>query len=116
MKTREKGYSDYGFAPGEEKMLKAYCRQPDFKENILLLECAMQSNAAICSDLYYSIVKGLSWERLGKRTTQLYGKCDFYGYQRKTLALFWNELRFLRWGDVRKDSSDEQPENGIKQI
>lgn len=115
MKTREMGYSDYGFAPGEEKTLKEYCRRPDFKENILLLECAMQSNAAICSDLYYSIVKGLSWEKMDKKVIQLYGKSDFYGYQRKTLALFWNELCFLRWGDVPKDNSDEQPENGGKE-
>ena len=92
MGIRDKSYGDYGFAPGEEKKLKAFCQQPVFSEDLLLLECAKQSNQAIGSDLYFSIVKGLSYEVLDKKTWQRYAKVDFYGYQRKTLALFREAL------------------------
>ena len=88
MRVRECGYCDYGFAPGEEKQLLAFCRGSDFAEDFLLLECAKKSNPAICADIYYSLVRGLSWEQLDKRATQLYGKPDFYAYRRRTLGLF----------------------------
>lgn len=39
-------------------------------------------------DLYFSLIRGLSWEQLDKRTMQQYSKGDFYGYRRKTLGLF----------------------------
>lgn len=88
MRTREKGYSDYGFKQGEEKQLQEFCRQSDFAEDSLLLECAKKSNSAIGADLYFSLIRGLSWEQLDKRTMQQYLKNDFYGYRRKTLGLF----------------------------
>ena len=88
MRVRQYGYCDYGFAPGEETQLLAFCRGSDFAEEFLLLECAKKSNPAICADIYYSLVRGLSWEQLDKRTTQFYGKVDFYAYRRRTLGLF----------------------------
>ena len=88
MRVRQCCYNDYGFVPGEETQLLKFCRRTDFAEEFLLLECAKKSNPAICADIYYSLVKGLSWEQLDKRTTQLYSKPDFYGYRRKTFGLF----------------------------
>lgn len=88
MRTRLAGYSEYGFRPGEEKQLMDFCKCPDFSEDFLLLECAKKSNAVIGADLYFSIIKGLSWEKLDVRTMQQYNKNDFYGYRRKTLGLF----------------------------
>lgn len=88
MRTREKKFADYGFNPGEERQLQEFCRRSDFAEDFLLLECAKKSNPAIGGDLYFSLIRGLSWEQLSKRTWQQYSKADFYGYRRKALGLF----------------------------
>jgi len=112
MRTREKGYSDYGFKPGEEKELLKFCNQSNFSEDLLLLECAKASNEAIGSDLYFSLVRGLSFAQLDKCIVQQYDKGDFYAYRRKALGLFRAALiergRYLikAWeqlGDGRKD-------------
>lgn len=92
MRVRESNYSDYGFKPGEERKLQEFCQRSDFAEDFLLLECAKKTNSAIGSDLYFSLIKGLSWEQLDKRTCQMYSKGDFYGYRRKTLGLFRTAL------------------------
>lgn len=88
MRVRESKYSDYGFKPGEEKQLQEWCRRSDFTEDSLLLECAKKSNSVIGGDLYFSLIRGLSWEQLDRRTMQQYSKVDFYGYRRKALGLF----------------------------
>ena len=88
MRVREATYSDYGFNLGEERQLQEFCRRPDFAEDALLLECAKKANSVIGGDLYFSLIRGLSWEQLDKRTWQRYSKSDFYGYRRKTLGLF----------------------------
>lgn len=92
MRVRESSYSDYGFNPGEEKQLKEFCRRSDFSEDFLLLECAKKSNQAIGGDLYFSLIKDLSWEQMDNRICQTYSKSDFYGYRRKTLGLFREAL------------------------
>ncbi len=66
----------------------AFCRRSDFTEQSLLLECAKKSNEVISGDIFYSIIRGLSWEQLDGLTAQLYGKSDFYAYKRKALGLF----------------------------
>ena len=88
MRTREKGFADYGFRPGEETKLKEWCRKPDFSEEFLLLESAKMANASIFNDIYFSIVRGVSYEKMDFKVYQNIGKGDFYGYQRKTLAIF----------------------------
>ena len=88
MRIRNMSYSDYGFAPGEGERLVDYCGRPDFNEDYLLLECTKKSNEVIAGDLYYSLIRGLSWEQLDRRTMQLYNKTDFYAYRRKALGLF----------------------------
>lgn len=92
MRTREKGYADYGFSQGEEKQLKEWCRMSDFAEEFLLLESAKMANENIFNDIYFSIVKGLSYEKMDKKVYQNIGKGDFYGHQRKTLAIFREAL------------------------
>ena len=85
MITRRKGYSYYGFVDGESKLLIKWCRSPDFKYGKILKECAEKANEAISKSLCDSILRGLSYDRLGY---QSYSKQDFYAYRRKTLALF----------------------------
>lgn len=92
MRIRDTYYENYGFSTKEVKELKEWCKAPDFKEFVLLLECARKVNTAIFNDIYFSIVKGLSYEKMDKKTYQCMSKNDFYGYQRKTLALFRDVL------------------------
>lgn len=111
MRTRERSYFDYGFKEGEEKQLQEFCRRSDFSEDSLLLECAKKSNPVIGGDLYFSLIRGLSWEQMDKRTCQMYSKGDFYAYRRKTLGLFRVAL-------IERDKypvkHDKQPQGGRK--
>lgn len=88
MKTREKSYSDYGFRQDEAKKLKEYCRSAQFNEHEKLLQSAINANKSIASELYYSIVRGISYDELIKIKHIPFSKTDFYGYQRRCLALF----------------------------
>ena len=88
MRTREKGFADYGFSQGEETKLKEWCRKPDFSEEFLLLESAKMANKDIFNDIYFSIVRGVSYEKMDSKVYQNIDKGSFYGYQRKTLAIF----------------------------
>ena len=92
MGTREKGYDDYGLTLEEAKKIIEWCKRVDFEENILLLECAKKAHHYIFNDVYFSLVKGLSYERMDQKSYQEMGKNDFYGYRRKTLALFRDAL------------------------
>lgn len=115
MRTRVRSFSDYGFEEGEAQALKEYCRRADFSENVLMLECAIQVNPCIGNTLYYSITSGVSWEKLSCCKDFHYGKSDFYGYQRRTLALFRDKLLLLRHGEARKEIHNKQPEIGRKE-
>ena len=92
MKTREKGYKDYGFDQGEEKRLKSYCCRTDFGEHKFLIDSAIASNPVIAADLYFSITGGVSYDDLTKIKYVPISKPDFYGYQRRCLAIFRNFL------------------------
>lgn len=85
-------YDDYGFLPGEEKRLKEYCRHSDFSEGFLLLESAMKANNVIGNDLYFSITSGISYDKLSNIKYIMIARPDFYGYQRKTLAILKEAL------------------------
>lgn len=88
MRTRLMGFADYGFLPGEGERLREFCRMPDFAECFLLIESAKKANADICNDLYYSLVEGVSYDKLEFVKKVLIARNDFYAYQRKTLAIF----------------------------
>lgn len=92
MRKREMSYQDYGIDKDEEKRLKKYCRSPDFMEHDTLLQASISSNPAIASDIYYSLVKGVSFERINNIEYIPIPKVDFYGYQRNCLAIFRNLL------------------------
>lgn len=92
MRTRAKRYSDYGFKPGEQERLKKYCQSVGFCDNSILLQAAMSANPVIKDDLYYTIVTGISYDKLNDVRKILLPKNDFYGYQRKCLDIFRNLL------------------------
>lgn len=93
MRTREKGYADYNLTLEEVTKILEWCKKPNFEENILLLECAKKAHAYFFNDIYFSIVKGLSYEKIDQKIYQNAQKSDFYGYRRKTLALFREALK-----------------------
>lgn len=92
MRTRQKGFADYGISEREAKLMKEWCKKPDFNEEFLLFESARMANREIFNDIYFSIVKGLSYEKMDEKIYQNIGKGDFYGHQRKTLAIFREAL------------------------
>ena len=94
IKTREKGYKDYGFEPGEEKRLIQYCRSTEFDRNQELLISSISANATFANDIYYSIVKDISFDALNKIKYIPVSKNDFYAYRRKALANMRNWLIF----------------------
>ena len=92
MRKREMSYTEYGFSPGEEQDLKHYCRSPDFTDHDTLIQAAISANPSIAADLYYSLVRGLSFERINDIKYIPISKVDFYAYQRAFLAKY-KEMR-----------------------
>ena len=88
MKTRETGYDDYGFEEKEDKRLKAYCRSAEFEDHILLFHACLSANRQLAATLNYSLVNALSYEDIDKKCYIPISKGDFYGWQRKALAIF----------------------------
>lgn len=92
MKTREKGYTDYGFEKDEGKRLKEYCKKAEFEDHKILIDSAMEANQCIAPELYFSIVSGISYDDLTRIKYIPLPKVDFYGYQRRCLAIFRKTL------------------------
>ena len=111
MRKREMSYQEYGFSPGEETDLKHYCRSPDFTDHDTLIQAAISANPSIAADLYYSLVKGLSFDRLNDVRYIPISKVDFYAYQRACLAEFKQMLE-----ENEKGSSKDNVFDAIMQI
>ena len=90
MRVRDTSFETYGFAPGEEKDLIERAKRAPYKEKQLLFVIANDVQPAIADDLYYSLVSGLSYDRLTGCKEIDYTKNDFYGYRRKCLAIYRN--------------------------
>lgn len=102
MRIREMGYQDYGFdEAGERKeseKIMEYCRAPDFIYRKELIESAERANKSIADDIYYSIVKDLSYDDLVVKSDIPYSKTDFYAYRRKCLFFFRDMMRLYgKW-------------------
>lgn len=98
MKTREKGYRDYGFEKDDEKLIKEFCKSNAFTEHDILLQASISANPYIAADLFYSLINGISYDNLSKIKYIPLPKSDFYGYQRKCLSIFRNLLMLLgKW-------------------
>lgn len=93
MRTREKGYKHYNFEEWEVRPFLAWCKSINFSHrNSLMISCR-KANPEIADDLYFSIVRGVSYDRLEKMTSQYYAKNDFYAYRRLALAIFRDALK-----------------------
>ena len=90
MRTRDRGYEDYGIRDGEERRLMDEARQLGHRKE--LRDAAYQANPGIAEDIIYSIINGLSFDRLSQIRDIPAKKDDFYAYRRKTLAIFRDKL------------------------
>lgn len=99
MRIRDAGYRDYGIEPEEAREIKKHCASAEFNEHQLLFTSALSENKELAADLYYSIVKGLSYEDLDRICYMPIPKTDFYAHQRKTMGRFVGLLKVNElWG------------------
>ncbi len=92
MRTRKKSYRDYGFSDGEPQDIKNYIRGREFSDQGLLMQCCKEANLGISGFLYQSLVEGIGYNKLNFITYIPIGPDDFYGYQRKVLSIFRQEM------------------------
>lgn len=85
MKTRFTGYDDYGFLPGEEKAIKEACRKINVEPRVLISMAAFRANPGIAEDITFSIINGVSYEKICIIRNVPISKVDFYAYRRKCL-------------------------------
>lgn len=88
MSVRDKSYYDYGISDDEVKEMFSICQDKKFSQKHELMLCAEESNKQLAIFLFASIVNGESYERILSYAWIPICKNDFYGYRRKTLALF----------------------------
>jgi hypothetical protein len=96
MRTREKGFFEYGFQPGEEKEIKALCRKRDFKTVTTLLLAAYKAYPELAYALAFSLHYGVSYRRVCEICNLPILQEDFYGYRRKTLFYFRDLYRLTK--------------------
>lgn len=93
---------DHGVYPEDEGRLRVYCRKEIGREERLrLFQCAISAAPGLEMEVYESITTGAGYRTQIKRGKQIPAKeDDFYAYQRKTLAEFYDWLRMTgRWKD-----------------
>lgn len=88
MNTKDMGYEDYGFSPGEEKETLKLCRKTDHATRTILHHAAYSTNEDIAEELIVSLTLGLSWEDIMLIHYIPISKNMFYAYRRKCLAAF----------------------------
>lgn len=92
-------YQDYGFDVGEEYKLKEYCKIADQSDQSDLLQAAYCANPCIAHELWYTLITGLSYDKITKIHYIPISRNDFYAYQRNCLSNFRNFLLLKgKWG------------------
>lgn len=91
MRTRSKGYSDYGLTDDRVKEIMQYCRD---KVDMELIEKAAElSNSEIKHQLVESLTEKKSYERISMHDYIYICEKDFYGYRRHMVAILDNLLK-----------------------
>lgn len=90
MRTRNKWFFHYGIDEETEKKILDFCKTataPEGEEICkALLDITRRVNESIWSELYISLVWGLSYDKIMVFRTINYQKNDFYGYRRRCIA------------------------------
>lgn len=91
MRTREKKLSDYGISPERAQELLLLARQEQNRN--LLCRAAESSCPGLSDSLVKSLTEGVGYWSICSWVYIPATKADFYGYRRKTLAVFNNLLQ-----------------------
>ncbi len=91
MRTREKKLSDYGISPERAQELLLLARQEQNRD--LLRRAAENSCPGLSDSLVKSLTEGIGYWTICSWVYIPATKADFYGYRRKTPAVFNNLLR-----------------------
>lgn len=99
MRTRDKSYDYYGISPEDAKKLRNYCRNMGQEDKLRLFQCAISKAPGLELLIYESITEGIGYISLRRRRGGIPAKADdFYAYQRRTLADFYDWLRMTgKW-------------------
>ena len=92
MKTRNKSYIDYGISKQKANDLKRKCQVLNVEERDILLECCKCANQGIAYEMLYSLIYGVSYDKLIAFVYIPALREDFYAYRRKALSLFNEHL------------------------
>lgn len=93
MKTRNKSYIDYGISKQKANELKKRCQTLNARERDILMECCKCANQGIAYEMMYSLIYGVSYDKLIACVYIPALREDFYAYRRKALSLFNEHLR-----------------------
>lgn len=85
MRTRIKGYGDYGLTKTRVKEILEYCRA--LSDDSILKEAAEKANPLLAVYLVESIKDRMSYDKLYKKYYVPIWRGDFYGYRRLTISL-----------------------------
>lgn len=88
MREREKTYADYGITDIEKNELKNLCRKADKETYIQLVNAALEADKTIADDIVFSLVNGMSYEKLGVIKNIPCSRNTFYAVQIKTIYNF----------------------------
>lgn len=93
MLTREMGYKDYGVTDGQEKLVCEWLKRlHSTEERQVIYDLALDVKASIADDMVYSLVNGLSYDKLSIIKTINYSKVDFYAYRRKLVSKIYEHV------------------------
>lgn len=93
MATRTMGFDDYGLSNGEEKQVLEWLQKiHSTEERQVIYDLALDTKASIADDLVYSLVNGISYDKLCVVKNISYSKNDFYGYRRKLIFKIYKHV------------------------
>lgn len=90
MKTRDKGYADYGLTKNQVEAAQEFCKRYRHRgENETgyqaIVQAAKEANPELYRQLILSLIYDLSYERISGMEYIPIDKGSFYGYRRKAI-------------------------------
>lgn len=90
MRTRSKGYKDYGLTDARVKEIMEYCRTAE--DSIIIEQAAEKANPSLATYLVESLKDKMSYDKLYKKYWVPLCRGDFYAYRRLTISLIDRSL------------------------
>lgn len=92
MRTRKMSLDDYGVPAEDQEKLRQYCKSAGKDDRLLLLQTAISSACGLEISIYDSLVTGKGYDAINNQRHIPAKRDDFYAYQRKTLAKYYEKL------------------------